>query len=1177
MADKVNAELQRPDCRFVLLTGEPGSGKTAFMAWLAQRAPDSLRYFIRRDSYSPLNSGDVQSLLLSLGHQLASRHPALYKPDRLRIVVQQQVDSIAAGGQVTGIQIDDLEVSPFYQTALQVEQHVGDVAGVLEGITVGRMVTAPRLLDPSLLQFLALLDPAALLQRDDPKRKILIFIDALDELRYQASTETALDWLATCPALPANVRIILASRPDEDLLASFRNRQKPWLREVPIVAGAEASRLDVLHYVLSWSETASGGTVLAQQQRSAEGFAETVADRAEGNFQYVVALLRALETAGDIEISDLLQIEKLPPGLDELYSSFLRLLRDSVRGERMMLGDSGNDGYVPVWDAIYRPLISVMAVARDPLSVDDLVFFGPQSRAFDRVAEAVEGLQQFLDKEDGRYRLYHASFAEYLTAGSTRASRPRDYVDPELWNRLVGIRCSQTRPLSDYGLRHAVEHLALSLKVCDNSDARDQLLGLLGDVAYAEAKVVRLGVDALLRELQLAAESGHGLAREAFRLYGQEAHNLRGWDIGKQPSLFAQNIYNRAITLGYASFAVAARDRLSELAGPHLRLRWRTLRDSPALLSTLRGHQSWAVYVALIEGKQRAVSAGRDGTVRSWDLRTGRQLWLAQVLGKSGDIWRLAVTPDGRQVLVSRGGSTPPAIIDAETGELQRPLTNHGGDAGPVAVLTDGHHLVTTSGDEVLLWSKNGDLPLRSLGRFGHLKDIAALPDGRVALLDFSGEMLTILDPASDREDTQVQIAIGRGEGNYATALASNGARAVVVRDKGPVLVIDLLAGSVERELDCGEESLFSAAITPDGRRALIGGDPTVTLWDLDNGRCLRRLSGHSVQVRGVALNADATLGVSAGADNDLRVWDLIETHPTLFEFGHAYSVNAVALSANGRRGLSASVDSLVKVFDMESGRVLRTLEGHSGIVRDVAVSADGARAVSAGLDRTLRVWDLDSGDQATLIEDHEAWITEVSVDQEDTFVSGSHDGTLRCGLDKKSRGVIYRGLAVDALALSDNGEFAVVGGQRRVERVRRSDGEMIDELAGLQGFVSNVSIEPGSRRILVSCNDGMLVLWEPDANVVRQLPPAYPSKAFPATTSGGHRGDAASAFLAPGVVAVARSYGALEIVDLDNAAVLTSVPLDHPPVSVAAACDGETLLVGDRGGDVYCFEWLDK
>jgi hypothetical protein len=35
LAERVEAALKKGRCRFVLLTAEPGAGKTAFMAWLA--------------------------------------------------------------------------------------------------------------------------------------------------------------------------------------------------------------------------------------------------------------------------------------------------------------------------------------------------------------------------------------------------------------------------------------------------------------------------------------------------------------------------------------------------------------------------------------------------------------------------------------------------------------------------------------------------------------------------------------------------------------------------------------------------------------------------------------------------------------------------------------------------------------------------------------------------------------------------------------------------------------------------------------------------------------------------------------------------------------------------------------------------------------------------------------
>ena len=79
-------------------------------------------------------------------------------------------------------------------------------------------------------------------------------------------------------------------------------------------------------------------------------------------------------------------------------------------------------------------------------------------------------------------------------------------------------------------------------------------------------------------------------------------------------------------------------------------------------------------------------------------------------------------------------------------------------------------------------------------------------------------------------------------------------------------------------------------AVTPDGRRAVSASeDKTLKVWDLESGRALRTLEGHSDWVNGVAVTPD------------------------------------------GRRAVSASWDKTLKVWDLESGRALRTLEGHSG------------------------------------------------------------------------------------------------------------------------------------------------------------------------------------------------------------------------------------------------------
>ena len=77
---------------------------------------------------------------------------------------------------------------------------------------------------------------------------------------------------------------------------------------------------------------------------------------------------------------------------------------------------------------------------------------------------------------------------------------------------------------------------------------------------------------------------------------------------------------------------------------------------------------------------------------------------------------------------------------------------------------------------------------------------------------------------------------------------------------------------------------------------------------------------------------------------------------------GHTGWVTGVALSGDGRLAVSASEDQTLKVWEVESGRELRTLQGHSSSVRGVALSRDGRLAVSASEDQTLKVWELETG-----------------------------------------------------------------------------------------------------------------------------------------------------------------------------------------------------------------------
>jgi WD40 repeat protein len=127
--------------------------------------------------------------------------------------------------------------------------------------------------------------------------------------------------------------------------------------------------------------------------------------------------------------------------------------------------------------------------------------------------------------------------------------------------------------------------------------------------------------------------------------------------------------------------------------------------------------------------------------------------------------------------------------------------------------------------------------------------------------------------------------------------------------------VWDLASSQTLRTFErAGAGLVCDVVVTPDGRRAVSSSrDRTLRLWDLESGRTLHTLEGHTDFVSGVALMPDCRRAVSSSGDRTLRVWDLesgqtlsILKGPSSFSiivvsgrcFG-LFSINVVSFSRN--------------------------------------------------------------------------------------------------------------------------------------------------------------------------------------------------------------------------------------------------------------------------------------
>jgi WD40 repeat protein/GTPase SAR1 family protein len=324
--------------------------------------------------------------------------------------------------------------------------------------------------------------------------------------------------------------------------------------------------------------------------------------------------------------------------------------------------------------------------------------------------------------------------------------------------------------------------------------------------------------------------------------------------------------------------------------------------------------------------------------------------------------------------------------------------------------------------------------------------------------------------PAAQAQAASKQIAERTIQFDYrerirAYAFSPDGKHALTGGDDKTVRLWDMEAGRCLRVLEGHTDYVRSVAWSSDQRHALSGAhDNSVRLWDVETGHCLRVLEGHTDYVRSLAWSTDQRHFLSGAHDNTVRLWD-VETGCCLRVFeGHTNMVVSVTWSADQRCALSGSDDHTVRLWDVEAGRCLRVFEGHTGLVLSVAWSTDQRRALSGSSDNTLRLWDVETGRCLRVIRGHTDWVRSVvwSTDQR-RALSGSRDNTVR--LWDAETGLCLRVLeghttAVWSVTWSADGRRAFSGDEKGVIRVWKPL-EFVAEVQPLKIMVSTLPLTP--------------------------------------------------------------------------------------------------------------------
>jgi len=292
------------------------------------------------------------------------------------------------------------------------------------------------------------------------------------------------------------------------------------------------------------------------------------------------------------------------------------------------------------------------------------------------------------------------------------------------------------------------------------------------------------------------------------------------------------------------------------------------------------GHTDSVNSVAFSPDGLLIASGSYDGTVRLWDVQTGKEIRRLEAHRKAWTMGVLSVafSPDGRSIASGDHDGTV-QLWDVQTGREIRRLEGHTDSVMSVTFSPDGRLIASGGWDEtVRLWDVETGKEIRRLERDSDVHRKARPPD-------------------SAYNDVANCVAFS----SDSRLVVSNGI-------PGIVLLWDVQTGKEIRRFKGHTDIVRSVAFSPDGLLIASGSyDGTVRLWDVQTGKEIWRLNPHTFDVYSVAFSSDGRWIASGGADRTVRLWD-VQTGKEIRRLeAHTGFVYTVALSPNGRLIASGS------------------------------------------------------------------------------------------------------------------------------------------------------------------------------------------------------------------------------------------------------------------------------
>ncbi|BAY31968.1 WD-repeat protein [Nostoc carneum NIES-2107] len=147
-------------------------------------------------------------------------------------------------------------------------------------------------------------------------------------------------------------------------------------------------------------------------------------------------------------------------------------------------------------------------------------------------------------------------------------------------------------------------------------------------------------------------------------------------------------------------------------------------------------------------------------------------------------------------------------------------------------------------------------------------------------------------------------------------------------------------------------------AFSPDGQElfARSGSGSTSQLWNISTGKVIRSFDAQSL-INDVAISPDGKTFATGVRDNAIKLWDVNSGKLIYTLTGHTAEVRSVTFSPDGKSLASGSQDGTIKLWNISTGKLIGTLTAQKEKVWSVAFNPDGKTLASTSQDGIINIW----------------------------------------------------------------------------------------------------------------------------------------------------------------------------------------------------------------------------